>query len=64
MVGKVEEYLFRRIAEDRAIHITLIDPEDQTPKSASFLARESEVGRSSAIMIGGSTIVLLSLIHI
>ncbi len=57
MVGKVEEYLFRRIAEDRAIHVTLIDPEDQTPKSASFLAGESEVGHSSAIMIGGSTIV-------
>jgi phosphoglycerol geranylgeranyltransferase len=57
MVGRIEEYLLKRIAEDGAIHITLIDPEEETPKSASFLARESEASQSSAIMVGGSTIV-------
>jgi phosphoglycerol geranylgeranyltransferase len=57
MVGRVEEYLLKRIREDDAIHITLIDPEEETSKSASFLARESEASRSSAIMVGGSTIV-------
>jgi len=57
MNGRVEEYLLRRIREDGAIHITLIDPEEVTSKSASFLAHESEIYQSSAIMVGGTTLV-------
>jgi len=56
MAGKVEEYLLRRIREDSALHMTLIDPEDVSPKSAVFLARESEIYNSSAIMVGGTTL--------
>ena len=57
MVDKVEEYLLKRIQEEGAIHITLIDPEEETSKSASILAYESEMCQSSAIMVGGTTFV-------
>jgi len=56
MPRRVEEYLLKRIKKDGAIHITLIDPEEVTPQSASFLARESESCGSSAIMVGGTTL--------
>ncbi|KPJ59000.1 MAG: geranylgeranylglyceryl phosphate synthase [Latescibacteria bacterium DG_63] len=57
MVGKVERYLLERIRDAGAVHITLIDPENVTPRGASFLACEGEAGGSSAVMIGGSTFV-------
>jgi phosphoglycerol geranylgeranyltransferase len=57
MLGKVEEYLLDRIRKNMTIHITLIDPEEVTCESASFLARESEICGSSAIMVGGTTLV-------
>ncbi len=57
MAGRVEEYLLRKIDEKGALHVVLIDPERVTPKSASLLAQEGEMGGSSVIMVGGSTIV-------
>jgi len=57
VVGKVERYLLERIRDAGAVHITLIDPENVTPRGASFLACEGEAGGSSAVMIGGSTFV-------
>ncbi|KYH41972.1 MAG: geranylgeranylglyceryl phosphate synthase [Candidatus Bathyarchaeota archaeon B26-2] len=57
MIGEVERYLLNKIKEDGAIHMTLIDPEDVTPRSASTTAREAEECQSSAIMIGGTTLV-------
>ena len=57
MIGKVERYLLARIQEEKAIFIPLIDPEEVTAKSASFLAEEEEKAGASAIMIGGSTVV-------
>jgi heptaprenylglyceryl phosphate synthase len=57
MVGRVEEYLLKKIHEEGAVHITLIDPEEGTSKSASLLSRESEMCHSSAIMVGGTTFV-------
>ena len=56
-MGKVERYLLERIRDAGAVHITLIDPENVTPRGASFLACEGEAGGSSAVMIGGSTFV-------
>ncbi len=58
MVGKVEKHLLERIRKDGAIHLTLIDPENVTPQSASGIAREAEACQTAAIMIGGSTLVL------
>lgn len=60
MVGRVEKYLLDRIKEDGAIHLTLIDPEKVTPRSASKIAREAESSRTACIMVGGSTLVLTS----
>jgi len=60
MVGQVEKYLLSRIREDGAAHLTLIDPENVTPQSASKIAREAESCQTTAIMVGGSTLALTS----
>ena len=57
MVGKVEEYLLKKIREEGAIHITLIDPEKVNPESVSFFSQDVEACRTSAIMVGGTTLV-------
>ena len=55
MVGPVERYLRRRIKEEEAIHLTLIDPEKVTPTIASQVARKAVEYETAAIMVGGST---------
>jgi phosphoglycerol geranylgeranyltransferase len=60
MVGRVEKYLLDRIKEDGAVHITLIDPEKETPQSASKIASEAESCQTAAIMVGGSTLASTS----
>lgn len=57
MIGRVEKYLLERIRNEGAIHMTLIDPEKVTPESAAFISGESESCGSSAIMIGGTTLI-------
>ena len=58
MTSSVEEYLKDKMLEDGSIHITLIDPEKVTPRSASAIACDAESCGTAAIMIGGSTFVL------
>jgi phosphoglycerol geranylgeranyltransferase len=60
MVGTVEKYLEDRIRDDGAIHITLIDPEKVDAKFASHVAHVAESCQTSAIMVGGSTVVSTS----
>jgi phosphoglycerol geranylgeranyltransferase len=60
MVGLIEAYLLKKISEERAIHFTLIDPENETPQSALKVALEAERLQTAAILIGGSTFVLTS----
>jgi phosphoglycerol geranylgeranyltransferase len=55
MRGKVEQYLLKKIQNDGAIHLTLIDPEETTAASASSIARKAEEGGTAGIMVGGST---------
>ncbi len=55
MVGPVEKYLLRRIEEEGAIHLTLIDPEKVTPTAASRVAKKVAEYKTTAIMVGGST---------
>ena len=57
MVGQVEKYLLEKIESESAIHITLIDPEKVTSPQASNIANKARSSGTSAIMIGGSTIV-------
>jgi len=55
MRGSVEEYLLKRLKSERAIHLTLLDPEKVDPKNASEISRIVQSAGSSGIMIGGST---------
>jgi len=55
MIGRVEKYLLEKIAAEKAIHITLIDPEKISPAQAAVVAENSKSGGTAAIMIGGST---------
>ncbi len=57
MLGRVEKYLLDKIAAEKSIHITLIDPEDITVAQASVVAENSKNSGTAAIMIGGSTFV-------
>ena len=57
MLGKIERYLLTNIQEKGSIFIPLIDPEEVTASSASFIATEGEEAGASAIMVGGSTLV-------
>lgn len=56
MTGHVEKHLLDKIKADGVIHITLLDPEKVSPKTASTTAYEAEGGGTAAIMVGGSTI--------
>lgn len=51
---KVEDY-FNKILKERKIHLTLIDPEEQTPQEALEIATAAIQGGSDGIMLGGST---------
>ncbi|MCS7124187.1 MAG: geranylgeranylglyceryl/heptaprenylglyceryl phosphate synthase [Candidatus Bathyarchaeota archaeon] len=57
MVGAVEKYLLDKIRMEKAIHITLIDPEEVTPPQASAIAEKAKASGTSAIMVGGSTFI-------
>ena len=57
MLGRVEKYLLEKIAAEKSIHITLVDPEKITPAQASLVAKNSRNSGTAAIMIGGSTFV-------
>jgi phosphoglycerol geranylgeranyltransferase len=55
MLGRVENYLLEKIAAEKTIHMTLIDPEKVTPAQAVIVAENSKSCGTAAIMIGGST---------
>jgi len=56
MIGRVEKNLLNKIETDGTIHITLVDPEKVTAKTASQTACKAEEGGTAAIMVGGSTV--------
>ncbi len=60
MIGRVEKYLLSKIRHDGATHITLLDPEKTAPKIAAEKALEAEKYKTSAIMVGGSTVTSAS----
>lgn len=51
---KVEAY-FNDILKERKIHLTLLDPEEQTPEEALAISKAAVAGGSDGIMLGGST---------
>lgn len=52
---KVWEYIERKLRQGEKMHMTLIDPDKQSPEKAGKIARICEMLGSDAIMIGGST---------
>jgi len=57
MIGKVEKCITDAIARNGAIHLSLIDPQNVTPEIAGRLVSKlSDLG-STAVMIGGSTVI-------
>ena len=54
MLMNVENYI-RTTLEDHKLHLTLLDPEEQSPDEAVRIAKEAIAGGSDGIMLGGST---------
>ncbi len=52
----ITENLIKK-AENKKLHFSLLDPEDQKPQEAGEIAKIAESVGSSAIMVGGSTLV-------
>jgi phosphoglycerol geranylgeranyltransferase len=55
MLRRVEKYLLEKIAAEKTIHMTLIDPEKITLAQTAMVAENSKNSGTTAIMIGGST---------
>ncbi|MDR2830110.1 MAG: geranylgeranylglyceryl/heptaprenylglyceryl phosphate synthase [Methanobrevibacter sp.] len=55
MFGVVEEQ-FRETLKSRKIHLTLIDPDEQSPDSAVEIAKAAINGGTDGIVLGGSTV--------
>jgi phosphoglycerol geranylgeranyltransferase len=51
----VEEHLNHIVEKEGAVHLTLIDPDSQSPEIARKIAREAYLGGTDAIIVGGST---------
>lgn len=56
-IGKVEKYLRKKVLEEGAVHLTLLDPEKTSPDKAEKICLEAEKAGTGAILLGGSTIV-------
>ena len=54
MLMNVENYI-RTTLKDHKLHLTLLDPEEQSPEEAVRIAKEAIAGGSDGIMLGGST---------
>lgn len=54
MIMNVESYLRERLKEKK-LHLTLLDPEEQTPDKAVEIAKNAIAGGTDGIMLGGST---------
>ena len=50
----VETYLREKL-QNKKLHLTLIDPEEQTPQKAVEIAKSAVKGGTDGIMLGGST---------
>ncbi len=47
----VENYI-RKSLKNHKLHLTLLDPEEQTPEMAVSIAKEAVMGGSDGIMLG------------
>jgi len=61
--GRVELLLAQAVAERGAGHLTLIDPDSQSPSEAGTMALAAAKGGTDAIMVGGSVGAAGILLH-
>lgn len=61
--GRVEKLLAGAVAERGAGHLTLIDPDSQSPGEAGTMALAAAKGGTDAIMVGGSVGAAGILLH-
>lgn len=54
-IGIVENQI-KDILKERKVHLTLIDPDEQSPESAVEIAKSAIKGGTDGIMLGGSTV--------
>ncbi|HDD66074.1 MAG TPA: geranylgeranylglyceryl/heptaprenylglyceryl phosphate synthase [Nitrososphaeria archaeon] len=54
-IGRVEEYLLKKLESGEKIHLLLLDPEEISAEEAEEVAGEAEEAGSDGIMVGGST---------
>lgn len=52
----IVETQIRDILKNRKVHLTLIDPDEQTPENAVEIAKSAIAGGTDGIMLGGSTV--------
>ncbi len=62
-IGRVEAQLAKIVQEQGAAHLTLIDPDSQSPAEASLIAQAAASGGTNAIMVGGSVGAVGLLLH-
>ncbi len=62
-MGRVELHLRDAIKERGAGHLTLIDPDSQSPQEAGGMALAASQGGTDAIMVGGSMGATGTLLH-
>lgn len=61
--GRVELYLADAVKRHGAGHLTLIDPDSQSPSEAASMAEAATRGGTDAIMVGGSVGAAGILLH-
>jgi phosphoglycerol geranylgeranyltransferase len=61
--GRVELLLAKAVAERGAGHLTLIDPDSQSPGQAGAMALAAQQGGTDAVMVGGSVGAAGILLH-
>jgi len=62
-VGRIEEGLAQAVERAGAAHLTLIDPDSQTPTKAASMAEAAAIGGTDGIMVGGSVGATGLLLH-
>jgi phosphoglycerol geranylgeranyltransferase len=53
-IGPVEDRLYRAVSSSGSAHLTLIDPDSQSPQVAGEMAHAAAKGGTDGIMVGGS----------
>jgi phosphoglycerol geranylgeranyltransferase len=51
---RIEQHLEEAISKQGTIHLTLIDPDSQSPEEAARIARGATAGGTTAVLVGGS----------